>query len=302
MLYSAAIICDLYNARYEMALTDRRKDAGPTPARSASISPELFDDQAAVFERRAGLPMDACREIANKVLEIAAVEPGDLVVEIGPGTGQIGQWLGEAVRYIGLDLSAGMLKEFAHRLSGHLGNRALIQADANASWPVANRTARAIFGSRALHLLNHEHVAAEALRVATHEGATLIIGRIERHHDSIRARMAREMNERLRRRGLEGRRGEQRDRRLIEACCRRGAQLLPLVPVASWQVSSSPRQSLDSWRSIEKLGGIQLRATIRDEVLTELEAWAKDVFGELDQPVASEETYVLKGLRLPPAH
>jgi ubiquinone/menaquinone biosynthesis C-methylase UbiE len=261
----------------------------------------LFDGQAAVFERRAGLPMAACREIANKVLEIAAVEPGDLVVEIGPGTGQIGQWLGEAVRYIGLDLSAGMLKEFEHRLSGHLGNRALIQADANASWPVANRTARAIFGSRALHLLNHEHVAAEAMRVAAHEGATLIIGRIERHHDSVRARMAREMNERLRRRGLEGHRGEQRDRRLIEACCRRGAQLLPLVPVASWQVSSSPRQSLDSWRSIEKLGGIPLSATLRDEVLTELEAWAKDVFGGLDQIVASEEIYVLKGLRLPPS-
>jgi len=284
-----------------MELTDRRKDAGPKPAHSASVSPELFDGQAAVFERRVGLPIDACREIANKVLEIAAVKPGDLVVEIGPGTGQIGQWLGEAVGYIGLDLSAGMLKEFAQRLSGHLGNRALIQADANASWPVANRTARAIFGSRALHLLNHEHVAAEALRVAAHEGATLIIGRIERHPDSVRARMAREMNERLRRRGLEGRRGEQRDRRLIEACCRRGAQLLPLVQVASWQVSSSPRQSLDSWRSIEKLGGIPLRAAIRDEVLTELEAWAKDVFGELNQPVAAEETYVLKGLRLPPS-
>ena len=50
-----------------------------------------------------------------------------------------------------------------------------------------------------------------------------------------------------------------------------------------------------------KLGGISISATVRDEVLTELEAWAKDVFGGLDQPVAAEETYVLKGLRLPPA-
>src|SRR6185369_8830396 len=110
--------------------------------------------------------------------------------------------------------------------------------------------------------------------------------------------MAREMNERLRRRGFEGRRGEQRDRRLIEACCRRGAQVLPVTPIASWPVSSSPRQSLDSWRSIEKLGGLPVPATLRDEVLAEVEAWAREVFGGLDARVASEETYVLKGLRL----
>jgi hypothetical protein len=66
-------------------------------------------------------------------------------------------------------------------------------------------------------------------------------------------------------------------------------------------VSSSPRQSLDSWRSIEKLGGIRVSADVRDAVLAELEAWAKEVFGGLDGPVASAETYVLKGLRLPPA-
>src|SRR5437588_8408007 len=179
-----------------MTLTNKRQDAGQTPARAASASPELFDGQAAAFEQRAGLPTDVCRRIVRKVLEIAEVGPGNLIIEIGPGTGQIGQWFSEPVRYLGLDLSAGMLEEFAHRLTGHLGNRALVQADANASWPVANRAARAIFGSRALHLLNYEHVAAEALRVASPAGATLIIGRIERHPDSIRARMAREMNER----------------------------------------------------------------------------------------------------------
>jgi len=283
-----------------MNLTDKPNSAGRTPRRSANASPELFDGQAAMFERRAGLPMAACQKIANKVLEIACVEPDDLVVEIGPGTGQIGQWFGEAVRYIGLDLSAGMLKEFEQHMGKHLGNRALVQADANTPWPVANGAARVIFGSRALHLLNHEHVADEAWRVASPRGATLIIGRIDRRTDSVRARMAREMNERLRLHGFEGRRGGQRDRRLIDACCRRGAQMLSIAPVASWQVSSSPRQSLDSWRSIEKLGGIQVPATVRDEILAELETWAKDIFGGLDEPLASEETYVLKGLRLPP--
>lgn len=281
-------------------MNDQRNDGGRLPAQSVNASPELFDGQAARFDQRAGLPREACREIANRALEIACAEPGDLVVEIGPGTGQIGQWYDDAVRYIGVDLSAGMLKEFADRMGDRLGNRALIRADANTIWPVANGSARLIFGSRALHLLNPEHVAAETWRVASQGGATLLIGRIERSRDSVRSLMAREMNERLRRRGFEGRRGEQRDRRLIEACCRRGARALPVEPVASWQILSSPRRSLDSWRSIEQLGGIQVPATIRDEVLAELEAWASDMFGGLDEPIASEETYVLKGVRLPP--
>ena len=282
-------------------MNNEGKNAGPSPAGSAKASPELFDRQAAAFEQRAGLPEDVCREVARRALEIAEVGPGDLVVEIGAGTGQIGQWFGEAVRYVGLDLSAGMLKEFAHRLKSAADHRALVRADANTTWPVIGGAARVIFGSRALHLLNDEHVATEALRVASPAGATLIIGRVERHPDSVRSRMAREMNEQLRRRGLEGRRGEQRDRRLVNACCRRGAKPLPPVTVVSWQMASSPRQSLDSWRSINKLGGLAVTPRMRDEVLDELEEWAKGAFGGLDEPVASEETYVLKGLRLPPA-
>ncbi|HJQ27390.1 MAG TPA: class I SAM-dependent methyltransferase [Blastocatellia bacterium] len=261
-------------------------------------SPELFDSQAEAFDRRAGLPEAVCQEIARKVLEIAAVGAGELVAEIGAGTGQIGQWIGGPVRYVGFDLSGGMLQEFAQRILASAADRVLVQADANSAWPVADGAARAIFGSRVLHLLDAEHVAAEAARVASPAGATLFIGRVERQADSVRARMAREMNERLRRRGLEPRRGEQRDRRLIEACCRRGARPLPEVAVATWHTSSSPRQSLASWRSLEKLGGHPLAPALRDEVLAELEAWAEDTFGGLDEPVQSAEAYVLKALRL----
>src|SRR5215212_8869650 len=182
-----------------MELTHKRKQSAPS---SVNTSPDLFDSQAAAFERRAGLPDAACREIADAVLKVGEAGAGDLVVEIGPGTGQIGQWFGEPVRYVGLDLSAGMLKEFERRSGGNLGNRVLVQADANTTWPVDNKVARVVFGSRAIHLLNQEHVASEVLRVASASGATLIVGRVEREPDSVRSRMAREMNERLRSRGL----------------------------------------------------------------------------------------------------
>jgi SAM-dependent methyltransferase len=255
-------------------------------------SPELFDGQAGLFERRAGLPETVCCAIAKKVIEIGEANAGDLIVEVGSGTGQIGQWFEAPVRYAGFDLSAGMLKECSHRLD-------LIQADANVSWPLADGVARVIFSSRAVHLLQQEHVAHEVFRVASSTGAMLVLGRVEREPESVRARMAKEMNERLRRHGFAGRRGERQNRKLFELCCERGAVAMEPVTVGQWRTVATPRQSLDSWHGLAGLGGIAVPAPTRAEILRELEGWAEEEFGGLDQEFESEETYVLKPLRVP---
>jgi ubiquinone/menaquinone biosynthesis C-methylase UbiE len=284
-----------------MGFTDKGKNFEPSVSDSINVTWELFDGQAAAFDQRAGLPAEYCRSIAKAVIDIGEVEPGDLIIEVGPGTGQIGQWFIAPIRYVGMDLSAGMLSEFSRRAGDNLNNRMLIRADANRRWPLIDRTARVIFSSRAIHLLDHEHVASEVFRSASPSGATLVIGRIEREFDSVRARMAREMNERLRQHGFEGHRGEQQNRKLIESCRQRGAQVLEPVSVAKWKAMASPRQSLDSWRSLKSLGGIPVPATIREKILTELEVRAQEIFGGLDKQLESEENYVLKGLRISPA-
>ena len=267
-------------------------------AGSPQASPELFDSQAGFFEQRAGLPENYCRDIASKVIEIAAAKPGDLIVEIGSGTGQIGEWFKTPVRYAGLDFSAGMLTEFNRRRNSDSVSRLLIQADANVTWPLEDGVARVIFSSRAMHLLNQEHVAGEILRVASAAGATLILGRVEREPDSVRARMSKEMNERLRAHGFEGRRGERENRKLFELCNRSGAVALDQFKVARWRTLASPRQSVESWRSHDGLAGIPVPAATRALILRELEGWAEEVFGGLDRQFESEETYVLKSLRL----
>jgi SAM-dependent methyltransferase len=269
-------------------------------AGSIQASPELFDSQAALFEQRAGVPEDCCRDIAKAVLEIGEAGQGDLIVEVGSGTGQLGRWFGAPVRYAGFDYSAGMLKEFSRRLDRDSASRLLIQADANAGWPLADRVARVILSSRAMHLLDQEHVAREILRVASPDGATLILGRVEREPNSVRTRMAIEMNERLLERGFVGRRGERHSRKLFELCGRSGAIPLAPLPVAKWRTIASPRQSLDSWRGLKGLGGLPVPDPTRTDILRELEGWAKEVFGGLDQTCESEEIYVLKSLRLPP--
>jgi len=274
------------------------KDSHLSRAGSTPASPELFDGQADFFEKRTGLPEDRCRKIAKAVLEIGEPGPADLLLEIGAGTGQLGRWFGAPLRYVGLDLSAGMLNEFTRCRDRDTASRLLIQADANANWPLADGVVRVIFSSRTVHLLDQEHVAREFLRVASSAGATLILGRVERDPESVRARMAKEMNERLRAHGFAGRRGERQNRQLFELCSRSGAVALEPLPVASWRTIASPRQSLDSWRSKQGLGGLRIPDAIRAEVFRELESWAEEVFGGLDREFESEETYVLKSLRL----
>jgi ubiquinone/menaquinone biosynthesis C-methylase UbiE len=261
---------------------------------------ELFDDQAAIFERRAGLPVEYCRDIARAVLEIGEVGVGDLLVEVGPGTGQIGQWFDASVRYVGLDLSAGMLGEFRKRLGVETRRRALIQADANTRWPLAGGIARTIFSSRAIHLLDQEHITREVFRMAERAGATFIVGRVQRNPDSVRARMAREKNERLRHHGFEGRGGERQTRLLFESLSRHGAEILEPVMVARWRLTTSPRQSLDSWRCLKSMGGTPVPDKPRTQILTELEGWAEEVFGGLDKRFETEETYVLRPVRVRP--
>jgi hypothetical protein len=275
------------------------KDSHVSQAGSTRASPEFFDGQAGFFEKRAGLPEHCCRDIAKAVLEIGEIGPADLLVEVGAGTGQLGRWFGAPLRYVGLDLSAGMLNEFSRYSDSDPASRLLIQADANASWPLADRVVRVIFSSRTMHLLNQDHVAREFLRVASSAGATLILGRVEREPESVRARMAKEMNERLRAHGFAGRRGERQNRKLFELCSGSGAVALEPLTVASWSTIASPRQSLDSWRSKQGLGGLPVPDKIRAEVVRELEGWAEEEFGGLNREFESEESYVLKSLRLP---
>lgn len=276
-----------------------RQDPGIPRADSSDASPELFDGQAVFFDRRTGLPEECCRAVAQRLVETVGARADGLVIEVGCGTGQIGQWVVGPARYVGFDLSLNMLREFQRRL-GATESPPLVQADANATWPFADGSAAVIFSSRAVHLLEHEHVAAEIFRLASSRGAIVLLGRVERTPGSVKERMAQEMNERLRQRGLKGRRGQRRNRRLFESCERLGAEILEPVPVTTWKTAASPRQSLDSWRSLTGLGGLPVSAETRAEILNELEVWAAETFGGLERAFEFEETYVLSPLRMPP--
>jgi SAM-dependent methyltransferase len=279
----------------------------PAPGARRPVVPADYDRQADGFDRRTGLDEAVCRGAARAVVELSGAEPGDLVVEAGAGTGLIGAWLArEPVRYLGFDFSPSMLGAFRGKLealerAGPAPARgSLLCADGEATWPLADRTARAVFSSRAIHLLDPEHVTAELFRLAAPPGAALLVGRVRREEGAVRSRMARELRTRLRARGLAPLAGEGRGRELLEACRRRGAE--PLAPrvVGRWAVSATARESLASWSGKPGLAGTRPDRAAREEVLAGLAAWAEGELGGLDRPQVSEEAYVIEGVHLPP--
>jgi ubiquinone/menaquinone biosynthesis C-methylase UbiE len=285
---------DLDSRRREVDLAEM-----PHGARSTERAvPTSFDGQAGAFERRAGLTAEQCRAVAEALLGASGLQPGDRLLEIGAGTGMIGRHLIDRLRslpagYLGVDLSRGMLEVFRHRTG--TGVPGLVQMDAGAPWPFPDRSVQMLFSSRAIHLLPLGLVVDELFRVVA-PGGVCRLGWVERRPESVKARMSREMQRRLRERGFAARSAGSRP--FLEACRERGAVPLDRIVAARWPAAHSPRRSLDDWRSKDGLGGIVLPPGVQDEVLDELAAWAVDTFGGLDGTVESEEAYVLDGVRI----
>ena len=49
-----------------------------------------FDEQALLYDERAGLPAAAGVDVARAIVAGAGVRPGGVVIELGAGTGEIG--------------------------------------------------------------------------------------------------------------------------------------------------------------------------------------------------------------------
>lgn len=276
----------------------------PTPnsimAPSATSLDRDFDGQASSYDRRAGLPPAACDTIAREVVRCGAIGPADVLLEVGVGTGQIGCALAAMpLRYFGFDSSPAMLGEVERRCGREGIAASVAVADASRRWPSRDRSITVIFGSRSLHLLPLQHVVDEAMRVAVPQGAFFLVGRVERDRNGLRARLRREMRERLRVRGHAPFEGRQRERALLDALVARGASAIPSRVAAAWRVRRSTNQVIAAWRTKPGLAGVAVTPEEKEAVLFELAAWAEQTMGSLDTVEASEEKYLLYGVQMP---
>ena len=265
------------------------------------VSHAPFDYQAESYDSRAGFSPDISCAIAQKILSIAQVEANDLIVEIGAGTGIIGQWLIQSsCQYLGLDISDQMLDLFRKKLHNEKGNWELKQADANKILPVADSSTKTIFSSRTIHLLELEHIVNESFRIAHRQGAVFLMGKTQRQADSVRETMRKKMRNILQEHGLSQRQKEQKHSQLQDLFIERNSTRIDPIEVSSWQVSNTPQQSIDSWHQKEGLAGINPPTAVKESVLSELATWAETKFSSLETAIESKEAYIIEGFFIPP--
>lgn len=253
----------------------------------------LFDDQADAFDKRVGLPTSVPEKVAAALVGFAGLGSQSAWVEIGAGTGEIGaQVSGRVARYAGVDRSFPMLTSFRPR-----GVARAVLADGNAPWPFPDGSVDAVFGFRSLHHIRPGHLAAEVDRITRGRTAAVVAGGILRDDAGVKEQMRRHMRQLLKARGLRGReggRGKADWKPELEAGGWRSAGTLQ---VAEWETAPSPGQCLRSWAGKAGLAGLEMDVDLKAEVLRELEAWAKERFGDLETGRTEREVAVLEAFR-----
>jgi SAM-dependent methyltransferase len=238
------------------------------------------------FDRRAGLPRAACREIARAIADLA----NGLVLDVGAGTGSIGaELVALGAEYAAIDASREMLAAFRTRCP----EARLVEADANATWPFDDGSVSLVFGSRSLHLLEPGHVAREVRRVVRRGHA--VVGRVERDPWSVRSRVRAEMRRALARHGWEGRSGPRATSAILDAI---GGDPLAPVVAAEWAASAAPLGSIEAWRSKSGLAGLGVPESVKARVLADVEAWVRSAFPDPGTALESTERYILEIARL----
>jgi ubiquinone/menaquinone biosynthesis C-methylase UbiE len=262
-------------------------------ARSAST----FDEQATRYDARVGLPESAAAAVAAGIKACAGLQAEDLVLELGVGTGEIGMHLVQLpVRYLGIDNSAEMLRLFRDKLGEQPAS--VLLADASQVWPLDDHAASVVFASRVIHLLDAKHVASETLRVCR-PGGWLMLGRVLRDGDGVKERLRRRRLELLQQAGVGPLRGREGARRVIEHCLSAGAEAMGRRVVAEWSGAISPAEVIAGWTSLSRMGSVAVDPVSRQEILAELQDWARAELGDLDQPETYRERYAIECVRLP---
>jgi ubiquinone/menaquinone biosynthesis C-methylase UbiE len=259
----------------------------------------LYEDQAAGFDERAAIPAEAVDSMAAAIVEMAGLQQGDTLLEIGPGTGMLSlSLIRQSIRYIGFDRSPAMIAVFREKVEEARLGAELLVADGNGRWPVEDGSVATIFSARAIHHVDADHVAAETGRVLRPEGGWLIVGVVRRPSDSVKLAFRRQMWKLLEEEGYGSRSHDTHAKMLFPALEAIGGERAEPRLVARWIRRQSPLDWFTAWQGKKGLAGYDIPKEVKERVLSRLHAWAEERHGNLEAPLDQEEYIELEAIHL----
>lgn len=244
-----------------------------------------YDAVAPNFDSHRALPAGVPEAIRAAILKTVRAAPR--LLDLGAGSGRIGRPFAVAGDdYVGIDLSAGMLREFAQQTGA---SPRLVQGDGQ-QLPFRDASFDAVmliqvFGG----LRGWRRVIAEARRVLRPEGA-VILGRTRMPPDGIDARMKQRLDTILNDSGV--RKNRENAREDVEDWLRLNSHSSEQSTAASWIASRTARGF------IERHGGgarfSKLPAEVKAQAMCDLGAWAAESFGSLDAAHSEPHAFELQ--------
>jgi ubiquinone/menaquinone biosynthesis C-methylase UbiE len=245
-----------------------------------------FDQNATRFEQHRALPPGVSEAIRKTVWECAGIGPTARVLDIGAGSGRIGRAFADANdRYIGVDFSLSMLREFRLRNSA----ACLIQADGG-QLPFSDASFDLVMLMQVLSgTHNWRNLLYETVRVVA-RGGSVVVGHTVAPETGVDGRMKLQLALILEEMGVASHSsGKSREKSLdwLRTVSSRRTQ----TTAASWTARRTAREFLDRHSSGARFSA--LPTAVQAEALKRLSAWAASACGSLDQVFSETHSFEL---------
>jgi len=268
------------------------------PRLSGMIQPlgmSHYDTVATSFDQYRALGDGAPIAIRAAVLGGMALSSPRLL-DLGAGTGRIGRaFVAGGDDYVGVDLSLGMLREFARRAAENGQPAHLAQGDGE-RLPFRDATFDIVMLMQVIGAARHWRVLiAEARRVLRPLGV-LVVGHAVTPDEGIDARMKQRLASILRGIGVPSYHMDTRG--VAQPWLESIAHTSTRITVAEWSAERTPRQFLERQPTGVRFSA--LPEPVKEQVLRKLAAWASETFGSLDAKFSERHSFELQVFKFPP--
>jgi len=249
-----------------------------------------YDAVAETYDTYRGLPARVVDSIRVTVLDALRAPSRPRILDLGAGSGRIGRaFVAAGDDYVGVDLSLGMLRQFARRADTGGRVARLVQADGE-RLPFGDAAFDAVLLIQVFGGLDEWRPFVGEARRVLRSRSTLVLGRGAMPDDGVDARMKERLDAILADLGVAHERKNAREhvQRWLGTQARGGA---PVV-ASEWEAERTPRGFIDRHRTGARFS--LLPEPVKDEAMRRLSAWASGEFGSLDAGTPERHAFEMR--------